>query len=184
VLVDKDGDAASLKSPTYRAHIPARPTEPDYATVVSNFWWNSTYVAKHLWRDDLLPAKHMLGGLTEDLLRVMLEWSVEIETNWSWRPGLLGKGLKKVLAPEAYEELVGIDAAGDIDELWESLFRTAALFRKTAIKVGESLGYEYLHDLDRRVMIYHQTVRELDRCATDREDLARMLRDRYEGSSR
>ncbi len=182
VLVDKDGDAASLKRPTYRAHIPARPPELEYSTLVNNFWWNSTYVAKHLWRDDLLPAKYMLDGLTQDL-RVMLEWSVEIERNWSWRPGLLGKGLKKVLDPETYAALAATHVGGGTDGLWESLFRTTALFRKVAIEVGKSLGYEYLYDLDRRVTIYHQTVRELPDTARG-DDLARLLRGRYDAGER
>jgi aminoglycoside 6-adenylyltransferase len=178
VLVDKDRHTASLESPTYKAYIPARPTEVHYATLVNNFWWNTTYVAKHLWRDDLPPAWSILDGLKQHLLLKMIEWSIEMDREWSWRPGLLGKGLKKVLGPETYDELAATYVWGEIDDLWEALFRTAALFRRTAIRVGEGLGYEYLHELDRRVRIYLQTVRELPQTAT-RDDLADLLRDRY-----
>jgi aminoglycoside 6-adenylyltransferase len=179
VLVDKDGEAASLKRPSYQAHIPARPTESHYATLVNNFWWNSTYVAKHLWRDDLLPARWMLDGLKQSLLLKMLEWWIEIGRDWSWRPGLLGKGLRKVLDRDTYAELAATYVGGEISDLWEALFRTTALFRKTAIKVGEGLGYTYLHDLDKRVTIYLETVRRLDHTAT-REDLAHLLTERYQ----
>ena len=179
VLVDKDGEASSLARPTYQAHIPARPTELHYTTLVNNFWWNSPYVAKHLWRDDLLPATWIIEGLKQDLLLRMLEWWIEIGRDWSWRPGLLGKGLKKVLDPDTYAELAAIYVGGGISELWEALFRTTALFRKTAIKVGEKLGYAYLHDLDKRVMVYLETVRQLDHTAT-REDLAQLLTERYQ----
>ncbi|UCC69529.1 MAG: aminoglycoside 6-adenylyltransferase, partial [Armatimonadota bacterium] len=177
VLVDKDGEAASLARPTYQAHIPARPTDLHYTTFVNNFWWNSTYAAKHLWRDDLLTARWTLDGLQQELL-TMVEWWIEIGRDWSWRPGVLGKGLKKVLDPETYQELVATHGGAEIGDVWGALFRTAAMFRKTAIKVGESLGYEYLHDLDRRVTVYLETVRQLDPTAT-REDLARLLNEQY-----
>ena len=179
VLIDKDGDTASLQSPTYKAHIPARPTESEYATLVNNFWWNSTYVAKHLWRDDLLPASCMLDGLKQSLLLKMLEWSIEIDKGWSWRPGLLGKGLKKVLDPGTYDDLVNTYAGGKIGELWEALFRTTALFRKTALRVAAGLGYSYPRDLDTRVTVYLETVQQPDRTAT-REDLAHLLTQRYQ----
>ena len=178
VLVDKDGAAASLKPATYRAHIPARPTELHYTTLVNNFWWDSTYVAKHLWRDDLLPAQWMLDGLRQSLLLKMLEWWIEIGREWTWRPGPRGKSLKKVLDAETYDELAATYSAGDIDGIWEAFFRTTALFRKVAIKVGDSLGYEYLYDLDERVTIYLETVRQLDPAAS-RDDLALLLAERY-----
>jgi aminoglycoside 6-adenylyltransferase len=184
VLIDKDGDTASLKRPTYKAHIPARPTELHYATLVNNFWWDSTYVAKHLWRDDLLPARCMLDhALKQDALLKVLEWSVEVEKGWTWRPGRLGKGLKKVLDAETYDELVNTYVGGNIGELWDALFRTTALFRRTATNLGSALGYEYLHDLDRRVTIYLRTVRQLPDTATG-DDLANLLRSRYDTADR
>lgn len=181
VLIDKDGVAASLKKPTYRAYIPAPPSESEYAFLVNGFWWNSTYVSKYLWRDDLMAAKFMLDhGLIQDHVLKMLEWSIEVKRGWAWRPGQYGRGLKKALDPDTYKELVTTYARGDIEELWESLFRTAALFRKTAMEVAESLGFNYAHDLDRRVTIYHRTVRTLNRRTTSRDDLARLLRESYE----
>lgn len=180
VLLDKDGLAASLNPPTYRAFIPGVPSEQSYSTRVNDFWWDSTCVAKFLWRDDLLAVKFMLEGYLIHLyLREMLEWSIEIERGWNWRPGHYGRDIKKALDPETYKELAGVYAGGDIEVLWESLFRTAALFRKVAIRVGEALGYEYLHDLDRRVTIYHETVRNLDRSATSTADLARLLKESF-----
>ena len=180
VLLDKDGLTASLKPPTYRAFIPNAPTEAEYHRVVNGFWWNSTYVSKYLWRGDMMAAKFMLDhGLIQDGVRTMLEWSIEVDRGWNWRPGHYGKGIKKALDPGTYRELAEVYAGGDIEELWESFFRAAALFRKVAVRVGEALGYEYLHDLDRRVMIYHQTVRKLDRRAASPEELARLLKESF-----
>jgi len=181
VLFDKDGLTTTLPPPTGRAFIPAIPTAAEYADLVSGFWWNSTYVAKYLWRDDLLAVKFMLDGwLKQNDLRPLLEWSIEIERGWNWKPGHYGRGLLKALDPDTRRELIDSYAGGEIEELWESFFRTMGLFRKIAIRVGEHLGYAYLHDLDARVTAYHQTVRNLDKDAS-REELAAMLRKSYQG---
>jgi hypothetical protein len=45
------------------------------------------------------------------------------------------------------------------------MFRTIALFRQVAIKVGDHLVYAYPHDLNRRAVAYLQKVKNLDRGA-------------------
>src|SRR5262249_9055090 len=58
VLVDKDDLTFGLPAATRTAFIPARPTEQEYLAVVEEFWWESTYVGKNLWRDNLMGAKY------------------------------------------------------------------------------------------------------------------------------
>ena len=68
----------------------------------------------------------------------------------------------------------------DIEDLWKSLLHTTALCRKVAIRVADALGYKYPHELDKRVSIYHQTIKNLDRQTTSRDELARALKEGYE----
>src|SRR5580765_79871 len=49
VLLDKDGQTAAWAAPTHRAHIPGPPAREQYDALVSEFWWDTTYVAKALW---------------------------------------------------------------------------------------------------------------------------------------
>lgn len=182
VLLDKDGLTAALGAPTQREYVPAVPTASDYAELVNSFWWESTYVSKSLWRDDLMAAKLMLDHhLKQSLLRPMLEWSIEIDRGWQWKPGAYGRGLAGELDADTGRELAATYAGGDIGDLWESLFRTTALFRTVAIRVAERLGYGYLYELDRKVTIYHQAVRSLDRQTASAADLAGLLREGYGG---
>lgn len=178
VLLDKDGVTGSIKEPTYKAFILSPPAQAQFASRTGTFWTESTYVAKYLWRDDIVAAKWRLHELADRGLREVLEWSIAMEHDWTWKPGCLGRGLTKALDPIACQELIETYAAGDIDDLWESLFKTTALYRKTAIKVGERLGLAYPYDLDRRVSIYHQAIRNLDKKAS-REELAELLARSY-----
>jgi len=104
---------------------------------------------------------------------------VEIEKDWQWQPGIFGKGLKKVLDPETYRELVDTYTGGEPEEVWRGFYRLCALFRKVSIKVGEALGFPYLHELDRKVSAYHKAVQALDGQSLSREEWAGRLEEGY-----
>jgi aminoglycoside 6-adenylyltransferase len=164
VLLDKDRLTAGLAPPTYRAHIPDRPSAEEFTTVVEEFFHEATYVAKLLWRDELLPAKHSLDHMMKhDYLRRMLEWRIESDHDWSLKPGAYGKGLKKRLPPERWAALERTYAGAGLDDNWEALFRTIELFREVALEVTGRLGHAYPHELDRRVVDYLHWVRTLPR---------------------
>jgi aminoglycoside 6-adenylyltransferase len=163
-LVDKDGLTAGLPAATRTAYIPPRPTEREYHALVEGFWWETIYVAKNLWRDELLHAKYNLDVvMRHELLLQMLEWRVEVEYDWAWKPGIVGRGLKAQLAPETWSALEATWVGANLDENWDALFTMAALFRRVALKVGSALGYAYPHQLDQRVSAYLQEVRRLPR---------------------
>lgn len=160
VLLDKDGLTAGLPAPTRTAHILARPTEAEYQALVEEFWWESTYVAKNLWRDDLLFARYNLDVvMRHEVLLRMLEWRVEIERDWSWKPGVVGRDLKRHLPPALWSELEATFVGPGIEENWRALLAMTALFRRAAIDVARALGYTYPHDLDRGVTAYLEAVR-------------------------
>ena len=162
ILLDKDHLTDNLKPPTYTAYIPTPPAELEYLEAVEVFFLEATYVAKYLWRDDLMAAKHVLDHfMKQEHLRPMLEWRLEIDHQWSVKTGPYGRGLKKWLRRDLWAELESTYAGAGIEENWESLYRTIALFRKAAIEVGESLGFSYPDDLERRMLAYLQKVRTL-----------------------
>jgi aminoglycoside 6-adenylyltransferase len=164
VLLDKDGLAAGLPAPTHRAHIPPRPSEHEYQALVEEFWWETTYVAKNLWRDDLVHAKYNLEVVMKHVLLLrMLEWRVEIDRDWSWKPGPVGRGLKRYLPAELWSAFAATYVGPGIEENWEALFATTRLFGQVATAVAQALGYVYPHALDRHVTAYLEGIRRLPR---------------------
>lgn len=166
VLLDKDGLTAGLKPPTYRAYIPSPPSEEAYRDLIDEFLNDCAYVAKHLWRNALIPAQSMLDcDLKHGHLRRMLEWRIEIDHNWSVKLGAHGRGLVYWLAPERWAELEGTYAGAGFQESFAALFRTIELLRKVAVEVADGLGFSYPHDLDERMMAYLNRVKNLERPA-------------------
>jgi aminoglycoside 6-adenylyltransferase len=172
VLVDKDGLAATLKPPTHRAYIPAPPTARQFHDLIEEFWWESTYVAKNIWRGELIEQKHNLDSVMKaELMTTLFQWRIEIDHQWSIRPGgTLGKGLKTLLEGETWTDFAQTYVGADPEQNWEALLRTISLCRRLAREVAQALGYAYPEDLDQRVSAYLQSVRSLDRSATLQHD--------------
>lgn len=162
VLLDKDGATSRWSPPTFRAHIPTPPTRDEYQAVVEEFWWDTTYVAKALRRGDVVFAKFVLDYDAKLVaLRRLLEWRIELDHDWSLRPGAYGRGLERHLPQELADELAATYVGADPDENWDALFKTTALFRRVAGEVGEALGYPYPHDVDAAVTAHLEAVRAL-----------------------
>ncbi|HYF92657.1 MAG TPA: aminoglycoside 6-adenylyltransferase [Symbiobacteriaceae bacterium] len=168
VLLDKDGLTNGLPAPTYRAYIPTPPSQETYEALVREFWWDSTYVAKNLWRDDLYMAKYMLDYfLRFHHVLPLLEWYAEVQHNWSVRPGVKGRGLKRILDTDTWAELEHTYAGAGIEENWAALFAMAGLVRRVARSVAESLGLNYPEQADLDVTAYLEKVRSLPTDAKD-----------------
>jgi aminoglycoside 6-adenylyltransferase len=166
VLLDKDGLTKELKPATYTAFIPSPPAEAEYREVIETFYSESTYVAKNLRRDELIMMKYNLDYVMKfELLRKMLEWRMEIDHGWSLKTGAYGKGLKKHISPKVWAKLENTYVGPGEEENWAALFRTIDLFRQVAVEVGDRLGYDFPHDLDRRVKGYLHRVKDMDRSA-------------------
>lgn len=163
ILVDKDHVTGGMQAPTYSVYIPTRPTNEMYQTAVEDFFSDVPYVAKCLWRDELLPAKWCLDyDMKHIYLRRLLEWRMEHDHHWSMPAGALGKGLKRHLPPDIWAQLEGTYAGAGIGENWAALFATIALFRRVAIEVADQLGYSYPHHLDQGVTAYVQNMKRLE----------------------
>jgi aminoglycoside 6-adenylyltransferase len=162
VLVDKDGRTSSWHAPTHRAHVPAKPTQEQYEALVHEFWWDTTYVAKSLWRGEVFFAKFMLDYDTKFVvLRRFLEWKLELAHDWSLRPGSHGRGLEQRLPRETWDALAATYVGTGIEDNWNALLRTTTLFREVAIEVGQALGYTYPQHVDDAVTAHLAAVRNL-----------------------
>ena len=161
VLLDKDGLARRLGPPTHRAYVRRRPTAADLTMLVEEFWWGTTCVTKHLWRDELLPARYSPHGRLDDLRR-LLEWYVETEHGWSLPLGTRGRGFRRLLGSQLWRKAERTLAGASPEEHWAVLFALAALFGRVAAVVAARLEYDYPHDLDRRVTAYLTALRRLE----------------------
>ncbi|WP_042348200.1 aminoglycoside 6-adenylyltransferase [Bacillus massiliigorillae] len=142
ILLDKDGNMPKLSEPTDKDYWVKKPSAEFFADCCNEFWWVSTYVAKGLWRQEILYAYDHLNSVREMLL-TMLEWKVGIETNFSLSVGKNSKYLKSYLDNDIWERLMKTYPNGDYEQVWNSLFEAIDIFEQVAIEVANILEYQY-----------------------------------------
>ncbi len=162
ILVDKDAATGSLPAPTDTALRPKKPTEQEFRALVEEFWWETTYVAKNLWREALFPAKYNLEAVIRfELLERMLTWYVGATHDWSSRVGTHGRWLPALLPRALWQQLESTFVGDDADHNWSALFQCTSVFRTIALAVADHLSYAYPHEMDRHVSAYLAYVRSL-----------------------
>lgn len=163
VLLDKDGLTQNAVPPTYSEYWTKQPTESEYREIVHHFWWDITYVAKYLHRDELFAAKYMLdGSLHHHYLKTVMSWYLGMNNRWQSNPGALGRWFKKQLDPPIWSDIEATFAGANAEENWEAMFRIGEMFGRLASEVGAHLGYVYPMELDRDVTAYLSEIRNLD----------------------
>lgn len=168
LLLDKDGIVEPFDPPSESDYLPSPPTSKAFADCCNEFWWVSPYVAKGLWRQEIIYARHMLDQVLREQLIRMLTWHIGMKTQFLRNPGYHGKYFQQYLEPELWEMLLNTYADADTDHTWEALFAMCDLFRRAAEPLAEHFGFEYPHgDDDRRVTAHLKHVRSLPRDAKE-----------------
>ena len=164
--LDKDGLIEPFPPANESDYLPRPPTAKAFADCCNEFWWVSPYVAKGLWRGEILYAKYMFDIVREQLIK-MLVWQIGSQTQFAVSPGKFGKHFKRYLAAEQWNLLLAIYADADYERTWDALEAMGQLFRAAALFVAAHSGFEYPHQDDDRVTAHLQHVRVLPKDARE-----------------
>jgi aminoglycoside 6-adenylyltransferase len=167
LLLDKDGIIEPFAPPSESDYVPSPPTAKAFSDCCNEFWWVCTYVAKGLWREEIIYAKHMLDQVVREQLTKMLTWYIGVGTQFSRNPGKLGKYFQRYLEPELWHMLQRTYADAGYDNTWEALFTMCHLFRRVALPIAERFGFDYPHGDDERVSAHLEHVRFLPKNAKE-----------------
>jgi aminoglycoside 6-adenylyltransferase len=166
-LLDKDGILPQFPPPNDSGYLPKPPTAKAFFDCTNEFWWVSPYVAKGLWRHEIVYAKHMLDLYVREQLMKMLDWYVGMRTDFQKSPGKMGKYLEKYLESELWEHLMQTYLDADYEHTWQALITMGELYRKIAIPVAQHFGFDYPYGDDERVSAHLRHVHELPRDAKE-----------------
>ncbi len=168
VLLDKDEILETLPKPTHTLFNISQPTEKEYAELVKDFWWDTTYVAKSLWRDEIFYAKYMFDSLIRNrYLLKMLEWHIGSKNNWVINTNKKGRWFKQFMDKKTWKEVEKTFTDSSIEKNWASLFVTTRLFKRIATELSKQLNYKYDSDLEKNISGYLRKIQRLEKNAKD-----------------
>ncbi len=164
-LLDKDGLLAGLPPASDDDFLPKPPTPKQFADCCNEFWWVCPYVAKGLWREEILYAKYMLEQVIRPQLMQMLTWQIGVRTDFKVNPGKFGKHFEQYLDNKHWRLLQNTYCHADYPCTWQALFNMTDLFRMTAQDVAQHIGLTYPMEDDKRVSAHLWHVKSLPRDA-------------------
>lgn len=146
VLLDKDNFLPLIQSPSDEDYWVKQPTAEFFDNCCNEFWWVCTYVAKGLWRNEILYAKAHMDNNIRPMLLKMLEWRVGIDTGFSVSIGKFGKYIEKYLPEDIWKLFISTYTNSSYENTWESLFTACDLFNSTSKYVASYFSYKYIYD--------------------------------------
>jgi len=161
VLLDKDGRVRNLPPASELDYLPKKPTRKQFDDCCNEFWWLNPYVAKGLWRGELIYAKFHLDCLMRNELMKMLEWYFGVKTGYAKAMGKQGKHIGAVLEKSEWQMLQATYSDADFNHIWKALLGMGELFRKVSQEVAQNFGFWYPEDDDQKVSQFIQTIRDL-----------------------
>lgn len=161
VLLDKDRLIGELPLPSEARYLPQKPSAKAFDDCCNEFWWLNPYVAKGLWRGEMIYSKHFLDCVMRAQLMKMLTWYFGIHTDFQRSPGKFGRYLQGYLPDDIWAQLEATYSSASIEEVWESLFVMGDLFGKLSNVVAKNFGFDYPGEEARKVSEYISLIRNL-----------------------
>jgi aminoglycoside 6-adenylyltransferase len=168
ILSDKDGTLAAFAAPSYAAFVISKPTENEFIATINDFWWDTIYVAKSLWRNEIYFAKYMLDGVIRfTYLQKMIEWHIGLAYHWRVSTNKHGKYFNKYLDAENWKKLQSTFAGDGIEQNWDALVATTKLFGQLSKAIARELNYFYPQKTEDGLRAYLEKIRDLESDAHD-----------------
>ncbi|MNL38158.1 Aminoglycoside 6-adenylyltransferase [compost metagenome] len=155
MLIDKDGITKNMKEATHQVSIIKKPSEQKLKQLLNDFWWDTTYVAKCLARDEIFYAKFMSeSNIRTDYIIPLIEWYIANQHGWNITTNKYGRLFKKHLTSEIWEKIERTFSGKNINENWNALFAMADLVSEIGTDLSKKLGYEYPFKLETDIRKY------------------------------
>ena len=143
ILLDKDGLVLNPPIPTDEDYWIYKPSAAFFDDCCNEFWSVSMYIAKGLFRKELLFASwHMEQIERAELLR-MLSWKIGIDYGYGFSIGKHSKFINKYLSESEWDLLMKTYRMDSFENCWAALEAAQTLFRQAAHYIAEKFDYVY-----------------------------------------
>jgi len=150
IILDKDGVFSELfeKYKNIKPNPDIPPTESDLLGIISNFWYHTIWVVKHLRRGEFFWTKTGVDDHLKNLLLKITEYHAKVKHGQSYDTWFRGRYLEKWADPRIITDLEHCYAKYEKLDIQRALLETMKLFRWVAQETMKLSGYKYPHEID------------------------------------
>lgn len=161
VILDKDGLIEPKKDHTEKKFYPQEPTAPEYQKVINDFFWDITYVAKSLHREEIYFAKFMFENVNR-FIRKLLSWYLGMECDFQVNIGLEGRYLKTLLSEDLWNKVLSTFAGSSVTENWKAVYALCDLVRELGNSIATKLDFLYPFEKDLIIRDYLKKIEKMN----------------------
>lgn len=154
ILMDKNNLLPQISPSSEKSYFIKKPTENEFLACCNEFWWLSTYIAKGLWRKQIIYALEMFTQNVHPEFMKIANWYIGLKNDFGVNSGNYGKYFKKFLSKEMYLNLLQTYPEANPKSVYLSLETMCKLFGRMAKEISGSLGFEYNEKESENVMKY------------------------------
>ena len=167
ILLDKGNVLPDIPPPSDEDYWVRKPTQGLFDCCCNEFWWMSLYVAKGLWRNEILYAMDNLNHYLRPQLLKMVSWHAGMLNDFAISVGKCGKYLNQFLPQPVWRQLLATYPVASEQDVWMALAEACQLFDTIARDMGQQLDLTYQAAEADRCRTYLEHVRLLPRHATE-----------------
>lgn len=166
-LLDKDAVLKPLAPPSDEDYWVKRPTAGQFFFACNEFWWLCPYIAKGLWRKEILFSLDVVNSWWRPQLFQFLCWKAGLRTDFSLSVGKSGKYLKQYSDPADWQTYLSTYSAAEYHDAWEAALAGCGLFQRLALELSYAFGYDYDREEGARVTAFLEHIRTLPKDAAE-----------------
>jgi len=153
VYVDKDDFIPQPEVTDDSKFYVKKPTEEEFHKQLEDFFFDSSYVVKTIYREELFFQKEMEGILHSKIIH-LLNWYIGMQHDFKINLGHTGRYFKKHLTKVEWEMIERTYCGPCVDSSIRALYKSFDLVRYLGNKIADKLGYRYLDKMDNDMLEY------------------------------
>ena len=161
VALDKDGCIPQPTRTTEEAFYTDKPSEERFVKRINGFLWDSTYIAKSLWRGEIYFAKFMFD-LLHRYMEEVIAWHLGAKSNWTNNSGVCGRYFHRQMKAEHWKLVLDTYAGSGVEDNWRALFTSLDLVGELGRETADLLGYAYPEAHHARIVAYLNKIKAMN----------------------
>ncbi len=158
IYVDKDNIIPLPEVSDERKFYVKQPTQEEFLERIQTFFYDTSYVAKALARDEIFFAKHIDADLKSNKIKPLLDWYLGVKFDFQVNPGLMGRYYHSYLDKETRDLLLETYTTSNKEETAKVLLKLFDLVHQVGTFIAKELNFAYPYQQEQDMRKYCEDI--------------------------